>query len=154
MIERTNRIINAMESELNSQSRIPELDQKNVALVEKRCEERFLVPELYRQYITLEIRQGDRFVPAVLANFSRKGILFECPVLFEKGSRTECKIKISLVLAREISFGIDVMYAYSCNGSHIMGASIDSISDQTWFDVFVEVHDFIVLRQNRPIELR
>jgi hypothetical protein len=28
-----------------------------------------------------------------------------------------------------------------------MGASIDNISDEIWFDVFVEVHDFIVLRK-------
>jgi hypothetical protein len=122
-------------------------EKKPGPLVEKRREERFPVPEVYKRYITLEVKHGDRFVPAVLANFSRKGILFECPVPFEKGRRTECVIKISLVLSREISFGINIMYCYSNNGSHIMGASIDSISDLTWFDVFVEVHDFIILRQ-------
>jgi hypothetical protein len=50
-----------------------------------------------------------------------------------------------LLLSREISFGIEIKYCYEDKGSYIMGASIDTISDEVWFDVFVEVHDFIVL---------
>jgi len=115
--------------------------------IEKRRDKRFPVPEACKQDITLEVKHGGRFVPATLANFSRKGILFESPMPLEKGARSECIIKISLVLSREISFGINIMYCYSNGGSHIMGASIDTISDQTWFDAFVEVHDLIVQRQ-------
>ena len=59
----------------------------------------------------------------------------------------ECIISVSLLLSREVSFGIEVKYCYADHGSHILGASIDTISDEVWFDAFVEVHDFIVLRQ-------
>jgi len=115
--------------------------------VNQRREERYKVPEDCRRYIQLRVKSGDKFIPAVLGNFSRSGILFECPVPFSKGDRTECVIAISLLVSRELSFIIEVRYCYSDNGTHIMGASIDSISDEAWFDVFVDVHDFVVLRK-------
>jgi hypothetical protein len=113
----------------------------------KRRENRYNVPDGYQQYIKLRVKSGNEFVPAILGNFSRSGILFECPLSFSKGMHTECVMAISLLFSREISFGIEVRYCYEDHGSYIMGASIDTISDGTWFDVFVEAHDFIVLRQ-------
>jgi hypothetical protein len=115
-------------------------------IAEKRREKRYDVPDACQQYIKLRVKSGNEFVPAVLGNFSRSGILFECPVSFSQGAHTECIMSVSLLLSREISFGIEVKYCYADHGSHITGASIDTISDETWFDVFVEVHDFIVLR--------
>ncbi len=114
---------------------------------EKRRENRYNVPDACRQYIKLLVKSGNEFVPAILGNFSRSGILFECPLSFSKGMRTECVLSVSLLFSREISFGIEIRYCYEDHGSYIMGASIDTISDGSWFDVFVEVHDFIVLRQ-------
>lgn len=116
---------------------------------EKRREQRYDVPDACHKYIKLQVRSGNEFVPAILGNFSRNGILFECPVAFSKGARTQCVLAISLLLSREISFTIQVMYCYEDkeSGSYLMGASIDSISDNQWFDVFVEVHDFIVVRK-------
>ncbi len=116
-------------------------------LAEKRREERYDVSDACRQHIKLKVKSGNEFVPAILGNFSRNGILFECPVAFSKGEHVECIISVSFLLSREISFGIEVKYCYADHGSHILGASIDTISDEVWFDAFVEVHDFIVLRQ-------
>lgn len=116
--------------------------------IEQRREERYNIPHAYKQYIKLQVKSGNEFVHAILGNFSRSGILFESIVSFDKGARTECILEISLLLSREISFGIEVKYCYADHGSFIMGASIDTISDEAWFDVFVEVHDFIVLRKS------
>jgi hypothetical protein len=116
-------------------------------IAKKRREKRYDVPDACQKYIKLRVKSGNEFVPAILGNFSRNGILFECPVSFSQGEHTECIISISLLLSREISFGIEVKYCYADHGSHITGASIDTISDEIWFDVFAEVHDFIVLRQ-------
>ncbi|MEK6698706.1 MAG: PilZ domain-containing protein [Nitrospirota bacterium] len=116
-------------------------------IAEKRRDERYDVSDASRQYIKLKVKSGNEFVPAILGNFSRNGILFECPVPFSKGEHVECIISVSFLLSREISFRIEVKYCYADHGSHILGASIDTISDETWFDAFVEVHDFIVLRQ-------
>jgi len=117
------------------------------AYAEKRREERYKVPDASKQYIKLRVKTVNGFVPAVLGNFSRSGILFECPVAFSRGDHTECAIAISLVLEREITFGIEVKYCYEDHGSFIMGAAIDTIADQNWFDAFVEVHELIVTRK-------
>jgi len=119
--------------------------QKNYR--EQRREERYKVPNDCRQYIQLRVKNGNEAVPAVLGNFSRSGILFECPIPFNKGEHTECIIAISLLVARELSFRIEVKYCYMDKGTYLMGASIDAISDEAWFDLFVEVHDFIMLRR-------
>lgn len=116
-------------------------------IAEKRREKRYDVPDSCEQYIKLKVKSGKEFVPAILGNFSRNGILFECPVSFSQGDHVECIISVSLLLSRDVSFGIEIKYCYADHGSHISGASIDVISDEVWFDAFVEVHDFIVLRK-------
>jgi len=116
-------------------------------IAELRRAKRYEVPDASRQYVKLLVKSSNEFVPAILGNFSRNGILFESPVAFSQGDRTECVISISLLLSREISFGIEVKYCYADHGSHITGAAIDTISDEAWFDAFTEVYDFIVLRQ-------
>ncbi len=113
----------------------------------RRRENRYIVPDACQQYIKLQVKSGNEIVPAILGNFSRSGILLECPKSFSKGMHTECVMAVSLLFSRQISFGIEIRYCYEYKGSYIMGASIDSISDGIWFDVFVEVHDFIVMRQ-------
>src|SRR3990172_3142588 len=116
-------------------------------IAKKRREKRYDVSDACRQHIKLKVKSGNEFVPAILGNFSRNGILFECPVPFSKGEHAECIMSVSFLLSREISFGIEVKYCYADHGSHILGASIDTISDEVWFDAFVEVHDFILLLQ-------
>ncbi|HUJ19223.1 MAG TPA: PilZ domain-containing protein [Nitrospirota bacterium] len=116
-------------------------------IAEKRREQRYTVPDACQEHIKLQVKSGNEFVPALLGNFSRNGILFESPVPFRQGEHTECIVSISFMPTREISFGIEVRYCYADHGSHITGAAVDTISDENWFDVFVDAHDFIVLRQ-------
>ena len=118
----------------------------------QRQEPRYEVPDPCRQYITLKVKRGQELVPAVIGNFSRSGILFECPLQFNKGDRAECVLKVDLVITREITFGIEVKYCYENHGSFINGASIYRISEETWFDVFEEIFDFVVVRQGKKQE--
>ena len=120
-------------------------DQESAA--EKRREKRYAAPPGSQEYIKLQVKNGSGFVPAALANFSRSGILFTSPVPFIKGQQARCILSVSLLLSRDVSFDVEIKYCYADNGSHITGASIDAISDNVWFDVFVEVYDFIVLRK-------
>ncbi len=120
--------------------------KKAANFTEKRREERYGVPGRCQQYMTLHVKSGDKKLSAILANFSRSGILFEMAVPLENGSRMECVLSLSLLLTRAISFWINVRYCYKNNNSYIIGAEIDMISDNTWFDFFEEIYDFIVLR--------
>ena len=113
----------------------------------KRREKRYDVLDADQQDIRLQVKNGNGFVPTVLANVSRNGILFKCPVSFSKGLQTECLISVSSLRSREISFVIEVRYCHADNGSHVTGASIVSISDEVWFGVFVEVHALTVLHK-------
>lgn len=113
----------------------------------QRKEPRHDVPDRCRRYITLKVKKGHEFVPAIIGNFSRSGILFECPLQFDKGDRAECVLHVNLVIAREITFGIEAKYCYENKGSFIIGAAIHTISEETWFDAFEEIFDFVVVRQ-------
>lgn len=114
----------------------------------QRREPRYNVPDPYQQYITLKVKKGNEIVPGVIGNFSRHGILFECPLKFDNGEQAECVLHVNLVIDREITFGVDVKYCYESKGSFIMGGSIHSISEEEWFDVFEEIFDFVVVQQD------
>lgn len=117
-------------------------------IVEKRREERYGVPDRFKRYMKLDVRAEGRQVPAVLANFSRSGILFESEVPLDAGSRAECILSLSLLVVRDIAFSIQVKYCLRNDRSYVIGAAIDAIADDSWFSVFEEIHDFIVLRKN------
>ncbi len=116
---------------------------------DQRKEPRYSVPDPCQHYIALKVKKGHELVPAIIGNFSRHGILFECPLQFEKGDRAECVLRVNLVLVREITFGIDVKYCYENKGSFIVGASIHTISEESWFDAFEEIFDFVIVRQGK-----
>jgi PilZ domain-containing protein len=115
--------------------------------IDQRKEQRYNVPDPCQQYIALKVKKGLEIVPAVIGNFSRNGILFECPLQFNKGDRAECMLRVNLVIAREITFGIEVKYCYENNGSFISGAGIYTISEEAWLDAFEAIFDFVVVRQ-------
>jgi len=117
--------------------------------IDQRKEPRYGVPDACHQYITLKVRNGHELVPAVIGNFSRNGILFECPLQINKGTRAQCVLRVNLVVAREITFGVEIKYCYGDTGNFNMGASIHNISDEKWFDAFEEIFDFVVTRQGK-----
>jgi hypothetical protein len=115
---------------------------------EKRREERYRVPSLYQRYITLQVKSRDDFSPVVLDDFSRSGILFVSPAPFEVGSAAECLISMPGVFSRDIAFGIIIKYCMPNESAFLVGAAIDTVADAIWFDIFVEVHDFMKKRRD------
>jgi hypothetical protein len=93
------------------------------------------------------VKQRHEQVTAVIGNFSRNGILFECSRQFAAGDRTECSLRVNTATPREITFGIEVRYCYENRGAYITGASIHAISLDKWFDAFEKLFDIIVTRQ-------
>jgi hypothetical protein len=131
------------EQNSNDQERMAEGDK-----ADRRLEKRFEVPAVYQRYIQLRVKAGISFIPAVLNNFSRRGILFECTEPFDVDTHAECIISIPRLLSRDISFGIAVKYCKKNDQAFHIGAIIETVADATWFNVFVEIHDFIVQRQD------
>ena len=114
---------------------------------EKRSHERYQVPAVYQRYITLRVKAGESFIPAVLLNFSRNGIMFESTTSFDAGLVASCIISAPQLLTRDISFNFRVKYCTPRSGFFEIGAEIETLTDATWFDIFTEVHDFIMKRK-------
>ena len=112
-----------------------------------RKEQRHEIPDPCRKYLAFTVTQGQEPVSAVIGNFSRNGILFECSRQFTVGDRAECLLRVKTATPREITFGIEVRYCYENRGTFITGASIHAISKDKWFDAFEKLFDMIVTRQ-------
>ena len=113
---------------------------------DNRKEPRHEIPDPCRKYLTFTVTHETEQVTAVIGNFSRNGILFECSRQFTSGDRAECSLRLNKANSREITFGIEVRYCYENKGSFITGATIHAISQDKWFDAFEQLFDMIVTR--------
>jgi hypothetical protein len=93
------------------------------------------------------VKAGESFIPAVLLNFSRHGIMFESSMSYDSGSMAACIISAPQLLTRDITFNFRVKYCTPRSGFFEIGAEIETLTDATWFDIFTEVHDFIIARK-------
>ena len=115
--------------------------------IDKRKEQRHEIPDPCRKYLTFTVKHEKEQVAAVIGNFSRNGILFECSRQFTVGDTAECSLRVNSATPREITFRITVRYCYESKGSFITGASIHAVSKEKWFDAFEKLFDMIVTRQ-------
>jgi hypothetical protein len=125
----------------------PDSKPSNTGYAESRREQRHPVPFVYQRYIHLKVKVDDDLVPVILHNFSGSGVLFESSVPFEREASAGCVISIPRSLSREIAFDIRVIHCTKKNDAFFVGAAIEKAADATWFNVFREVHDFIMQRQ-------
>jgi hypothetical protein len=113
---------------------------------ERRKEERYVVPEIYRKYILFKLTtvSGDA-VDAELFNFSSRGISIKSRCRFTIDSPIECLISVPKSLTKEIPFTGKIKYCIEDEpgGDYLIGAEIIRTSDKVWFDLVLKVHDFI-----------
>jgi hypothetical protein len=126
---------------------VPDSEPSNTSYAVPRREQRHPVPAVYQRYIILKVKIDDVFVSVILHNFSGSGVLFESQVPFEIKSYADCVISIPQSLSREIAFDIRGKHCQKKNNTFFVGAAIETAADATWFNIFREVHDFIMQRQ-------
>jgi hypothetical protein len=115
-------------------------------MVERRKGERYVVPEIYRKYITLKVRKASgEFVPMELLDFSPKGIRMKSPYEISVDSVIECLVSAPKSITKEVPFIGKIKYCIQdeLEGDYLMGAEIIETSDRPGFEIFSEVHDFI-----------
>src|SRR4030042_3616871 len=113
---------------------------------ERREEKRHVVPELYRKYITLKVREDTgEYVPVKLLDFSPRGIRIKSPYEIPVDSAIECLISAPKSITKEVPFIGEIKYCIldEFDGDYLIGAEIIETSDRLGFEVFSEVHDFI-----------
>src|SRR4030043_2150869 len=114
--------------------------------MERRKVERYVLPEIYRKYVTFKVREvsGD-FVDAELFNFTSYGIRIKsrCELPFD--STIECLISVPKSLTEEIPFTGKVKYCIQEEpmGDYLIGIKIIGTDDELGFGVFLKVYDFI-----------
>ncbi len=114
--------------------------------MERRKVERYVVPEIYRKYVTFKIREvsGD-FVDAELFNFTSHGIRIKsrCELPFD--STVECLISVPKPLIEEIPFTGKIKYCIQEEpmGDYLIGIEIIETGDKIGFGVFLKLYDFI-----------
>lgn len=113
---------------------------------ERRKEERYVVPEIYRKYVLFKVTavSGDA-VDAELFNFSSRGISIKSRCRVTVDSPIECLISVPKSLTKEIPFTGKIKYCIEDEpgGDYLIGAEIIRTSDKVWFDLVLKVHDFI-----------
>jgi len=114
----------------------------------KRREERHHVSDIHRKYVDFKVKIGTGFVSAALLNFSRHGVMFKAPLPLERSSSVECVISITRSLSKNIAFGIMVKHCKMQNDLFLIGAAIEKIADETWFEILLETRDFILKRED------
>ena len=115
-------------------------------MLERREEERHVVPEIYRKYILLKVRNASgEFEPVELLDFSPKGIRMKSSYELSIDSAIECLISAPKSITKEIPFVGKIKYCIQdeLDGGYVMGAEIVETSDRPGFEIFSEVHNFI-----------
>ncbi len=115
-------------------------------MMERRKGERFVVPEIYRKYITLKVRKASgEFVPMELLDFSPNGIRIKSSYGLSVDSAIECLISAPKSLTKEVPFIGKIKYCIQdeSEGDYLMGAEIIETSDRLGLKIFLEIHDFI-----------
>lgn len=115
-------------------------------MTERREEKRHVVPELYRRYITLKVKEATgEYVPMKLLDFSPKGIRMKSSYEIPVDSAIECLVSAPKSITKEIPFVGEIKYCIQdeFDGDYLIGAEIIETSDRLGFEIFSEVHDFI-----------
>lgn len=113
---------------------------------ERRKEKRYHIPEIYREYVTLRIRQDPgEFLLVDLLDFSPDGIKMRHPSPVPVDSSVECIISIPKSLSMEIPFTARIKYCIQEAGdeNYLIGAEIIESGRNLWLEIFLKTHDFI-----------
>jgi len=114
--------------------------------MERRKVERYVVPEIYRKYVTFKIREvSGNFVDAELFNFTSHGIRIKSRYELPFDSTIECLISVPKSLTEEIPFTGKIRYCIQEEpmGDYLIGIEIIETGDKIGFGVFLKVYDFI-----------
>ncbi len=115
-------------------------------MIERRKGERYVVPEIYRKYITFKIREvSGEFVDAELFNLTSRGIRIRSRYVLPLNSMIECLISVPKSFTKEVPFRGKVKYCIQeeAMGNYLIGAEVIEASDKTAFELFLKIHDFI-----------
>jgi hypothetical protein len=117
---------------------------------DERRETRYPLPEVFREFIVLEVITHAGTIAAVLSNFSMSGIQFQFPRPVEADTDLECHLRTKHMVGKEVRFTATSKYCKAHDDAFLVGAQIGDVSDASDFDFFRNVFDFIMDVSARP----
>lgn len=116
-------------------------------LEDRRREERFGVPEVFREYIEMRVTAEEGPVKAALLDLSGHGMKLSLPAPLRAGSAYECALSAPRSLTREVIVTIRVRYVERRGAECVAGAEIEKVHSELWFNVFKKILQFITERK-------
>lgn len=117
-------------------------------LAERRRDRRYPVPDIYRKYISVEIKREGDALPARALGLSEHGLRLRTDIRLEPGSTYRCVLSAPKSLQKEIEATIKVRYCTEDEeGGYVVGAEIEKVESELWFKVLKNILRFIAERQ-------
>jgi len=116
-------------------------------LEDRRKEERFGVPEVFREYIEVRVTAEAGPVKASLLDLSGHGMKLSLPAPLKAGEAYECALSAPRSMTREVVVTIRVRYVEQQGGECVAGAEIEKVHCELWFNVFKKILQFITERK-------
>ena len=107
-------------------------------------DERYPLPEPYRDYVRMEIESPHGPIRVRLIEFSRHGIRFRGPVAFEPGSLKACSLSTSRAIVKQLAFELRIKHCHEELEGYVAGGRVEEVSDQKAFRVFQTLYRFIM----------
>jgi len=107
---------------------------------ERRKEQRYPVPAIYQKYITIEAYGND----ICLIDFSRSGLGFVSLKELKVGTCIDCVLSAPRSLSQKVRLTVEVRFCKEISDEYVIGSLIKKVEDELWFDLFQEVHDYIL----------
>jgi hypothetical protein len=127
---------------------------QNKEYVKKRSEQRYPLPELYKQYFDLTLQVQGMEVAAQLVNFSRNGLQFKSQAVLGMNEIVDGTLHTRHLVGKTVHFKATARYVLVSGEEYITGAKVTEVSDSGDFDFFHSVHEFILEFIPLPPELR
>jgi len=107
---------------------------------ERRKEQRCAVPAIYQKYITMEANGRD----VCLIDFSKSGLAFVSLQKLKVGTCTDCVLSAPRSLSQKVKLTVEIRHCKEISGEYMIGSLIKKVDDELWFDLFQEVHNYIL----------
>ncbi len=111
---------------------------------ERRKEPRRPVPAIYQKYISMEVDDSN----ACLTDFSKNGLGFVTSKELKVGTFIDCVLSAPRSLSHKIKLHVEIRFCKEVNGEYIIGSLIKKVDDELWFDLFIEVHKYILQHED------
>jgi phosphoglycolate phosphatase len=116
------------------------------ALLERRRETRYEIPDVFQKYLEMRVRIADELIPVRILDFSEHGFRIESPVPLDEGKMRECTVSAPRSLQREVALTALIRHCHEEGNVFVAGARIEKVESELWFRVFKSTLKYITER--------